>query len=143
MLNMMPWNREERATARSRSVLVVDDDPYLARAMGRRLEAEGFKVRTAADAWEGLSEARHGSPDLMVLDLRLPDRSGFELVQELIAEEDCPPVILITGDPDKSIEERAYELGVLHVFRKPCPHGTIVTSIRDLMNHLDRHEPAG
>src|SRR6185436_18745551 len=81
------------------TILVVDDDAALVGALGRRLTEQKFKVLIAHTGAEGRVLAKRRHPDLILLDVRLPDMSGFDLCQELtVAPATCGiPVILISG----------------------------------------------
>jgi DNA-binding NarL/FixJ family response regulator len=82
-------------------VLIVDDHPSFRRFAGRVLEAAGFAVvgdaQDAASALEGVARLR---PDVVVLDIMLPDRSGVEVAQELSATPDPPQVVLTSSQVD-------------------------------------------
>ena len=75
-------------------VLVIDDEPQIRRALRRALEAQDYAVATAADAEEGLALAAASEPDLMVLDLGLPDLDGTEVIRRLRAWTDVPVIVL-------------------------------------------------
>ena len=75
-------------------VLVVDDEPQIRRALRRALEAQGYRVATADSAEEGLALAAAGQPDLVVLDLGLPDLDGTEVIRRLRAWTEAPVIIL-------------------------------------------------
>ena len=66
-----------------RTVLVVDDEPQLVRALQINLEAEGYTVMTAADGGKALRAAASHPPDVLVLDLGLPDMDGTEVIRKL------------------------------------------------------------
>lgn len=123
----------------ARSVLVVDDDEDLARSMVQRLEAEGIRAEPVLDGRSALRAIRRARFDLAILDLRLPDGSGFALLDEMLVHcgDRCPLVFVLTGDPDRTIETRAEHLGVLRVFRKPHSHRDIVEATCDLFDCLD------
>ncbi|GAA1341890.1 response regulator [Saccharothrix algeriensis] len=85
------------------TVLVVEDDPQVARALRVALTARGYRVLTAADGASALREAAAGAPDVVVLDLRLPDVDGIEVITGLRARCTTPIVVLSarTGSADK------------------------------------------
>ena len=92
------------------TVLIVDDhDAFRSRAR-RLLEAEGFDVvGEAADGASGLAAARRLEPDVVLLDLQLPDTTGFAVAQELTGEDPAAPAIVITSthdDEDFAVEAR-------------------------------------
>ena len=70
-------------------VLVADDEPHLLRLVKFRLEREGYEVLTAVDGESALQVARDEHPDLCVLDVMMPKRSGFDVLRELRSDETC------------------------------------------------------
>ena len=86
-----------------RTVLVVDDEPQLVRALQINLEAEGYTVMTAADGAKALRAAASQPPDVLVLDLGLPDMDGTEVIRKLRAWTELPIIVLSArhGSTDK------------------------------------------
>ena len=85
-------------------ILLVEDDPGMARGLSYNLETEGYDVVVATDGEEGLKQARAGGFDLVLLDVMLPKRSGFEVLKRMRADGNETPVILLTArgaEPDK------------------------------------------
>lgn len=82
----------------SKSVLVVDDQPHIVRLIQVNLEKEGFQVVTAGDGVEGLRKAREIRPDLVILDVIMPRKDGFEVLRELKSDRELAdvPVIMLT-----------------------------------------------
>src|SRR5438046_9111732 len=78
-------------------VLVVEDEPRLARALQRGLTAEGYAVDLAADGLAGLEAARHEGYDAVVLDIMLPRLSGYRIVRTLRAENNWVPVLMLSA----------------------------------------------
>ena len=78
-------------------ILLIEDDPGMARGLRYNLEAEGYDVDVAADGEQGLKAARAGSYDLLLLDIMLPRRSGFEVLKRLRADGNETPVIVLTA----------------------------------------------
>src|SRR5450756_1793090 len=77
-----------------RTILVVDDEPTLRETLAEALDADGFRVLTAADGREALSRFREHQPDLVVLDVMLPELSGIEVCRIIRAESGVPIVML-------------------------------------------------
>jgi CheY-like chemotaxis protein len=80
-------------------ILLADDDPATVRMYRQRLELEGYRVSTAANGDEALAEARREEPDLVVLDLDMPDRHGLEVAAELRSDARTRhiPVAILSG----------------------------------------------
>jgi DNA-binding response OmpR family regulator len=99
-------------------VLVVEDDPVLTRVLSDNLTFEGFDVRTVADGNLALSAAREYSPDLVLLDINLPGRSGLELC-EVWRRASRMPIIVLTAKGQKSDKIRGLTLGADDYVTKP------------------------
>ena len=100
-------------------LLVVDDEAVLARQLARFLEADGHAVRVAGTGAEGLEAARSTPPDLVLLDLRLPDQSGLQVLQSLRAQDPGVPVILITAHGRVGEAVAAMREGAADYLQKP------------------------
>ena len=80
----------------ARTILVVDDEPTLRETLAEALDADGFSVVTAADGREALARFREQRPDLVVLDLMLPELSGIEVCR-IIRQESGVPILMLTA----------------------------------------------
>ncbi len=104
------------------SVLVVDDDPDIVNSVKSRFEACGAKVTTANDGNKAVDMARRLNPDLIILDMMMPKKSGF-LVMETIKPKGQPAgkphIIMITANEGKRHEAYARHLGVDDYVNKP------------------------
>lgn len=82
----------------SKRVLVVDDQPHIVRLIQVNLQKEGFEVTTASDGVEGLQRLREVRPDLVILDVIMPRKDGFEVLREAKADPELAeiPVIMLT-----------------------------------------------
>ena len=89
----------------------MDDDAGLRRLVQRALERRGFAVTTAADADEGLALLGAGGYDLVAIDHYMPGRSGRELLDDIVARPDHPPVVFVTGNDDTQIAVEAIHAG--------------------------------
>ena len=101
------------------AVYVVDDDVGVLGSLRFLLETEGFEVRTFRSGAALLSAARPTEVDCLVIDYKMPDMNGLDLVASLRGNDIAAPVILITGYPDENIAARAATAGVQHVLLKP------------------------
>ena len=97
----------------SKKILFVEDEPNLQKAITEVLVQEGFKVLAAADGEEGLKTAKKEKPDLILLDLILPKKDGFEVLKELKADDGTKniPVIVLTNLEGLGDVEKALSLG--------------------------------
>ncbi|MCK6457283.1 MAG: response regulator transcription factor [Phycisphaerae bacterium] len=110
------------ATLEGKSVLVVDDDEEIRSAVELALVDSGATVRTAADGNAAIDLVREVNPDLIVLDIMLPKRSGFLVLEKLQPKKvkgQRPFVIMITGNEGKRHESYARSMGVDDYLNKP------------------------
>ena len=114
-------------------VLVVDDDLELLRLTKAKLEREGFSVLTAITGEDGIKQAARRRPDVILLDLLLPDKSGLDVLQVLKAEpatRDIPVLVVsIASDGIRSLS-----LGASEWLRKPVESRALVSTVRRLLD---------
>jgi two-component system OmpR family response regulator len=113
-------------------VLVVEDDARIAAAIRRGLEAEGFAVSVAVDGPEGLWMAAEGSYDVIVLDLMLPGRNGFQVCSDLRARGDWTPILVLTAKEGELDEAEALDTGADDYLAKPFSYQVLVARLRAL-----------
>jgi DNA-binding response OmpR family regulator len=115
-----------------RSILLVEDDEEIAGLMRDFLEAEGFKVRHAATGRDATEELEHARPDCVLLDVMLPDESGFEICRRLRRDSDVPVLFLSAreGDADKI---RGLGLGGDDYVVKSATPGEVVARIKAVL----------
>ena len=102
----------------TKSILVVDDAKNLRTMVSAYLEQEGFQVFTAANGREGLLMARREDPDLVILDLMMPEMGGYEFLREFGREDDTP-VIILTARLEENDKVLGLELGADDYVTKP------------------------
>jgi two-component system CheB/CheR fusion protein len=102
-------------------VLVADDNRDTVLTLGILLRSEGYDVHLAENAEQALAEASAFRPDVVLLDIGLPDRSGFDVAQELWRRygHDCPVLVAVTARTQAEDRERAETSGFHHFFSKP------------------------
>ena len=103
-----------------RSLLLVDDDAALRKRLARAFEARGFAVREADGALAALALAREESPELAVVDLRVPDGDGLEVVRALQSIDPTTVVVVLTGYGSIATALEAVRLGATHYLTKPA-----------------------
>jgi DNA-binding response OmpR family regulator len=122
------------ARLEGRTILVVDDDEDIRSSMVLALQAEGATVSEAVDGNEAVEAIMHAVPDAMVLDLMLPGRSGFLVLEEARALEPRPIVIMVTANEGRRHEAYARTQGVDGYLTKPTPLGLLAGQLADLLD---------
>jgi two-component system KDP operon response regulator KdpE len=116
------------------TVLVIEDEPPIRRLLRTTLTAQDYRVLEAADGEEGLSLLRHERPDVLILDLGLPDIDGLELIRRIRAELPVPIVVLSSRDDEKGKVE-ALDLGADDYVTKPFGMEELVARLRTALRH--------
>ena len=104
----------------SYSLLLVDDDRVLRERLARAFEERGFEVRTAADYDAAMALARADSPEMAVVDLRMPGRSGLELVRDLKGLDPSTRIVVLTGYGSIATAIEAMRIGATYYVNKPA-----------------------
>lgn len=115
-------------------ILVIDDEPQIRRFLDIGLRAEGYQVLLAANAEEGLSHAATHSPDLVILDIGLPDREGHAVLAELRQWSQIPVLMLSVRDAE-SEKVRALDHGANDYVTKPFGIQELMARLRALLRH--------
>lgn len=99
--------------ANKKSILLVEDDEFLAELYATKLSLEGFEVSLAVDGEKGLKLAKEMNPDLILLDIILPKKDGFEVLKALKSDASLKkiPVILLTNLSQKDEVQKGLDLG--------------------------------
>jgi len=102
-------------------ILVVDDEPVVATLLKNRVESRGFKVETASEGISALEKAKVWRPDLILLDIVMPNMDGFEVCRRLKAAKETAhiPVVLFTASQEVKLEELARKAGAARLIKKP------------------------
>ena len=109
-------------------ILIIDDMPELLKGFGMILEDAGYEVVTASTYEEGKQQANESHPDLLLVDIRLGEYNGLQLVAREHAGQHRP-VIVMSGHPDPYLEEEARRLGAEYV-AKPVAPGELLALIK-------------
>jgi two-component system, OmpR family, KDP operon response regulator KdpE len=116
------------------TVLVVDDEPPILRFLRTSLTAAGHRVVTAGDAAEALAAMSTEKPDLVILDLGLPDRSGFEVIAAM-RKHSTVPIIVLSARSDERSKVEALDLGADDYISKPFGMAEMTARIRAALRH--------
>jgi two-component system KDP operon response regulator KdpE len=120
-------------------VLVIDDDPHLLKALRITLRAHGYDVDTAADGGTALSAASHRPPDVMILDLGLPDRDGADVLRELRRWSNLP-VLVLSARHGSSDKVEALDAGADDYITKPFGLDELLARLRALLRRVPEPE---
>ena len=113
-------------------VLVVDDEPIVTEVVQRYLIREGYQVQVAADGRAALKRARENPPDLVVLDLMLPEIDGLEVCRQLRAESSIP-IIMLTAKGEESDKILGLGLGADDYLTKPFSPGELIARVKAVL----------
>lgn len=123
-----------------RHVLLIEDEPSIIEAIRFLLTRDGWTVDTHSDGADAVEAIRSTSPDLVILDLMLPGKSGMEILRDL---RDLPdyrdlPVLMLTARGQSRDREMAEKAGVSRFMTKPFSNTEVVTAVRDLLAQASR-----
>ena len=124
-----------------RSVLVVDDEPTVRETLAETLEQDGLRVITAADGREALEKFRLEKPDLILLDLMLPELSGMEVCR-IIRRESAVPILMLTARDSEIDKVVGLELGADDYVTKPFSLRELQARVRALLRRTEAQAPA-
>ena len=119
----------------SRHVLLIEDEPNIIEAIRFLLTRDGWQVDTHSDGSDAVDVIRVAEPDLVILDLMLPGRSGMDILRDL---RDLPefvdlPVLMLTARGQSRDREMAEKAGVSRFMTKPFSNAEVLTAVRDLL----------
>jgi DNA-binding response OmpR family regulator len=131
--NSNPPEREE-GDHEAKRILLVDDDREIVESMRVALEASGYEILVARDGNQGLAMAEREDPDLVILDMMMPKRSGFLVLEKLRRTRRIPMrVIMITANEGSRHKAYAEMLGVDDYIRKPFAMDRLIDSVNRLL----------
>jgi two-component system, response regulator RegA len=110
------------------SILLVDDDDIFRGRLARAFTERGYETRTATDAEQALALAKEDSPELAVVDLRMPGASGLELLRDLLQIDPSTKVVMLTGYGSISTAVEAIRLGATNYVPKPADADDIIAA---------------
>jgi len=122
---------------KARKVLIVDDDPEVRAAIDHALQAEGALTQYCGDGNSAVRICESDPPDLVVLDMMLPKRSGFLVLDSIKRIEPTPVVIMVTANEGRRHQQYAETLGVDGYILKPVRLERLITLARDLLDARD------
>ena len=122
-------------------ILAIDDNEDIRNLLAFILEKEGYTVSTTADGVTGLAEIQNEKPDLILLDVMMPEFSGFEVLDAIRTDKDAKvrsiPVLMITANSSTEGIDQALELGATSYVVKPFRPTTLVEKVRSLLQTVE------
>jgi DNA-binding response OmpR family regulator len=122
-------------------ILIIDDDPLLLRLLTIQLTSKEFEVVTAVDGKDGLKQAYNHQPDLVILDVMMPDINGYEICKRLRDFTDVPILILSARNTDTSVL-RGFGVGADDYLRKPFNIEELVARVRAILSRATLKQTA-
>ncbi|GGH31505.1 response regulator transcription factor [Paenibacillus segetis] len=118
------------------NILIIEDDPSIQMLLKLSLEVEGYQPKAVGTVAEGLLELEAGLTHLILLDLMLPDRSGFELLQLLQQQYKTIPVIVLTAKNEMNDKILGFQLGADDYLTKPFETRELIERIKAVMRRM-------
>jgi two-component system KDP operon response regulator KdpE len=121
-------------------ILIVDDEPRMIRFIQMNLELEGYQVSSANNGFEALNKVRDDLPDLVILDVMMPDMDGFETLR-LLREVSPVPVIMLTVKADEEDKVKGLELGADDYITKPFSPRELSSRVKAVLRRTEMPAP--
>lgn len=124
----------------SRKVLLIEDEPNITEAIRFLLTREGWQVETHADGADAVQVVLAAQPDLVILDVMLPGKSGMDILRDLREQHEMQglPVLMLTARGQSRDREMAEQAGVSRFMTKPFSNAEVLTAVRDLHAQASR-----
>jgi DNA-binding response OmpR family regulator len=126
-------------------LLVVDDEEDTLRLLDYRFSAEGFEVVTASNGVEALSKARQCLPEVILLDIMMPDLDGFSVCEILHGQSSTAetPVIFFSAHSGVAVQARSIESGARHCLKKSADFNSIIECVRQALSEREEARTTG
>ena len=135
MAEQAAQKKTDKKSTAGKKILLVDDDPEIIESLKVTLEAKGYEILIARDGNQGLAMAEREDPDLMILDMMMPKRSGFLVLEKIRRMRPVPlRVIMITANEGSRHKAYAEMLGVDDYIRKPFAMDRLIESVDRLLS---------
>ena len=127
------------AAATQQEILIVEDDPVIQGILSMNLTDEGYQVLTAGEGLVGVRLATEAQPGLILMDMRLPDITGWEATQRLKTQPETKhiPIIALTAQSTSEDLRRCFDAGCDAFMTKPIQFSQLFTKIEMLLNRSD------
>jgi len=123
----------------SAKIFIIEDESDLVKALVIRLKAEGFQTACVTDGISALERAREEKPDLILLDICLPGRNGFEVFQQLRQDPATEhiPIVFLTARSTMENRQKARHLGAAGYVTKPFQWANLIKLVHDVLSTFD------
>ncbi|MFY7896122.1 MAG: response regulator [Phycisphaerales bacterium] len=118
-------------------VLIVDDDEDVLQSFDAAFQAEGALTQLSRDGNDAVRICQQDEPDVVILDMMLPKRSGFLVLEKIKGTEDAPAVIMVTANEGKRHEAYAESLGADAYLHKPVPLNKLIETVVELIEEVE------
>ena len=117
----------------SKHILIVEDEPNIIESLSFLLERAGFTVSSEQDGAMAMNQIRDLNPDLVILDVMLPNRSGFDILRDIGELSDGPHVLMLTAKGQARDRQTAEEIGVTRFMTKPFANAEIIATVQEML----------
>lgn len=119
----------------AKKIMVVDDEPYIARVIKFKLEQEGYTVISANDGQSGLQKIKEEKPDLVLLDVMMPGLSGYEVCQKIKEDAELAgiPVVILTAKGQERDREQGLTMGASDYITKPFSPNRLLELVKSMI----------
>ncbi len=121
------------------NILLVEDDKNISSTVSYYLQSEGFAIHTAKSVKEGIENIKNNNYDLMLLDINLPDGTGYDLYKKMKVVQEIPTIFLTALDEEKDIV-KGFDLGADDYITKPFHAGELLSRIKNVLRHNIKKE---
>ena len=125
-----------------KKILVIEDEPQMRLGLRDNLELEGYEVETAADGDEGLQKSASFSPDLVILDVMLPKKNGFDVCRDLRSRSNATPIVMLTARSAETDKVLGLELGADDYVTKPFSITELLARVRAVLRRSGAQQSA-
>ena len=123
-----------------KTILIVEDDSSIQKGLKENLELEHFKILTESDGEDGYKSAIKNKPDLIILDVMLPSKNGFDICRDIRKENINTPIIMLTGKSAESDKVLGLELGADDYITKPFSIRELIARINAILRRVNNIE---
>lgn len=119
----------------TKKILLIDDEPELVRAVTVRFKASGYEVIPAFDGQEGIDKAQEFKPDLVLLDIVMPEMDGYEVCKRLKSNPDTKdiPILIFTAYDQRDLEQKCILAGANVIIMKPFETDELLESVNKFL----------